>query len=78
MIGTGGGSAWSDVMQRMHEAGLSMAQTVGAATQTVVKQAYIMAALDFFWASAWISLLLIPLVWLTRRSISSGAAVAAD
>jgi DHA2 family multidrug resistance protein len=62
----------------MQDAGFSIAQALGAATQTVVRQAYIMAALDFFWASAGISLLLIPLIWFTRRSMSGGAAVAAD
>jgi DHA2 family multidrug resistance protein len=77
-IGTAPTSVWSDAMQHMRETGLSMAQAVGAVTQTVVKQAYMMAALDFFWASAVVSLLLIPVVWLTRRSISGGAQAAAD
>jgi DHA2 family multidrug resistance protein len=77
-IGSGNGLAWNQAMQRMQGAGLSKAQAVGTATQTIVNQAYIAAALDFFWASAWISLLLIPIVWLTRRSISGGGHAAAD
>jgi DHA2 family multidrug resistance protein len=77
-MGAGPGSIWSDAVRHMHELGLSLAQAVGAVTRTVVNQAYMMAALDFFWASAWLSLLLIPLVWFTRRSVSGGAHAAAD
>jgi DHA2 family multidrug resistance protein len=77
-IGSGPPSVWNDALHRMQETGLSMAQAVGAATQTVARQASIQAALDFFWASALISLLLIPIVWFTRRSVSGGGHAAAD
>lgn len=77
-LGSGAGTIWNEAVQHMREAGLSLAQAVGAITRTVVNQAYIMAALDLFWASAWLSLLLIPLVWFTRRSVSGGAHAAAD
>jgi DHA2 family multidrug resistance protein len=77
-MGTGSVASWNEAVHHMRDAGLSLAQAVGAVTRTVVNQASIMAALDFFWASAWLSLLLIPVVWFTRRSISSGGPAAAD
>ncbi len=77
-LGNGSGAIWNEAVKHMQGAGFSLAQAVGAITRTVLNQAYIMAALDLFWASAWLSLLLIPLVWFTRRSVSSGAHAAAD
>ncbi|MDB5740065.1 MAG: transporter, partial [Alphaproteobacteria bacterium] len=42
-------------------------------------QAYLLAANDIFWASGWICLALIGMVWLCRRAVSGGGApVAAD
>jgi DHA2 family multidrug resistance protein len=77
-IGSGNGAAWNEAIRHLRDTGLSMAQAAGAVTQIVVKQAYIMAALDFFWASAWLSMLLIPLIWFARRSVSGGGHAAAD
>jgi DHA2 family multidrug resistance protein len=44
----------------------------------VSRQAYTISALDFFWASGWMMLLIIPLVWLTRRPAASHAGAAGD
>ncbi|MEA3003942.1 MAG: transporter, family, multidrug resistance protein [Sphingomonadales bacterium] len=74
----GGGQGWNEAMQRMQDAGLGMAQAVGVVTQTVVRQAYMMAALDFFWASAGLTLLLVPLIWLSRRPGAPMGPAAAD
>jgi len=37
-----------------------------------------MASIDFFWASGWLMLLMIPLVWLTRRPGGPASAGAGD
>jgi DHA2 family multidrug resistance protein len=50
---------------------------VGAVTQQVINQAYLLAALDFFRVSAWLCVILIPIIWLTRKAISGGGAHAA-
>jgi len=42
----------------------------------VVNQAYTIAALDIFWLSGVMVVLLIPLLWLAKRSMSGGGAVA--
>jgi MFS transporter, DHA2 family, multidrug resistance protein len=44
----------------------------------VVNQAFTQAALDLFWLFGVLSLIMVPLIWITRRSISGGGAVAAD
>ena len=30
------------------------------------------AAIDYFWVSAWLCVILVPLIWLSRRSVASG------
>jgi DHA2 family multidrug resistance protein len=57
---------------------LSARQMVGAIAQEVSRQAYTMSALDFFWASGWLMLLIIPLLWLTRRPTVTHAGAAGD
>jgi len=64
--------------ERLHAAGLSAQQAVGAVTGQVVNQAYLLASLDFFRISAWLTLLLIPAVWLTKKAVGGGHAPAAD
>ena len=59
--------------------GFSDAQGYGIVLRNLVGQAYLLASDDLFWISAWICLAMIPIIWLSRRSMSSGRpAVAAD
>ncbi|HLG85706.1 MAG TPA: DHA2 family efflux MFS transporter permease subunit [Alphaproteobacteria bacterium] len=67
----------AQALQHLQAQGLSMAQAVGELTRSLVNQAYVLSSLDFFWVSAWLSLALIPLVWLCKRAVSGGGAVAA-
>jgi DHA2 family multidrug resistance protein len=64
-------------LQQLQAAGLGAQQAVGSVVGQVVNQAYLLAALDLFRISAWLTVLLIPLVWLTRRALSHGGATAA-
>ena len=41
-------------------------------------QAYTVAALDIFWLFGALSVIMAPLIWLTRRSLAGGAPVSAD
>lgn len=66
--------AWLAAVELMQAVGMSHAQAVGAATGQVVNQAYLLATLDFFRASAWLTVLLIPCIWLTRKAMESGGA----
>lgn len=58
--------------------GASDLQVAGAITRQMVQQAYLLAANDLFWISAWLSLAMIPLIWFARRTYGGGGAVAAD
>ena len=65
-------------MAQMRDFGLSSGQALASVTNTVVRQAYAMASIDFFWASGWLMLLMIPLVWLTRRPAGPAPEAAGD
>jgi DHA2 family multidrug resistance protein len=66
-------------LHTLHGTGLTQQQAYGTLTRGLVEQAYMLSSLDIFWLSAWISLLLAPLVWLTRRPrVASGMPAAAE
>ena len=71
-------AAWTEAVAHAHAAGLSLPQALAAQVQQVVNQAYTIAALDLFWLFGWLSLAMIPLVWLTGRASSQGHTPAAD
>jgi DHA2 family multidrug resistance protein len=66
-------------MATLQGAGLSSDQAVGVLTRGLVEQSYMLSSLDVFWASTWMALALVPLVWLTRRPhVASGIAAVAE
>jgi len=67
------------VLDNLHRLGMPELAAQASVARTMSSQAYLMAADDIFWASGWICLLLIGMVWLCRRAVSGGGApVAAD
>jgi DHA2 family multidrug resistance protein len=71
--------ALTQAVAGLHRLGLSDLAAKAAVTRTIVTQAYLMAADDIFWASGWICIALIGMVWLCRKAKSAGGApVAAD
>jgi DHA2 family multidrug resistance protein len=50
---------------------------VGAVTNQVVSQAYLLATIDIFRVCAILMVLLAPVVWITRKSLSGGGSHAA-
>src|SRR4051812_38861878 len=63
----------------MRRLGLPDLSAKAALTHTLTGQAYMLAADDIFYASAWLTVILIGLVWLCRPAKSGGGApVAAD
>jgi DHA2 family multidrug resistance protein len=69
----------SKALAGLHRLGLPDLQAKAALTRSMTSQAYLLAADDIFWASGWICILLIAMVWLCRRAVSGGGApVAAD
>jgi len=73
-------SAYDPALQttvaQLQALGMAQAQAFGRLMQEVIGQAYLLASIEFFWLSAWLSLTMIPLVWLARRSIGQGGAAA--
>ena len=65
-------------LANLHRLGLPDLSAKAALTRSMTGQAYLLAANDIFWASGWICILLIGMVWLCRRAISGGGPVAAD
>ena len=65
-------------MAGIHHLGLSDLRGYALLLRNVTGQAYVLASLDLFWLSAWLSLAMIPLVWLARRSRSGTVTASAD
>jgi DHA2 family multidrug resistance protein len=53
-------------------------QFLGALAHEVTRQAYTLSALDFFWISGWLMLLIVPLLWFTHRPHGAHAGAAGD
>jgi DHA2 family multidrug resistance protein len=70
--------AVTDALGKLGAAGLSPDQSFGFLNQLVNQQAFTMAAVDLFNASAVLLVLLIPLVWLTRPAKSGAGSGAAS
>jgi DHA2 family multidrug resistance protein len=71
--------AYQVILRQLHHVGLSDQGAAGAMTQVMVGQSYLLSSLDLFYASAWLSVLMIPLCFLVRRpAVGGGLAVAAE
>jgi DHA2 family multidrug resistance protein len=64
-------------LAKLQGAGLSSLQSLGAVTNQVVSQAYLLATIDIFRVCAILMALLVPLVWVTRKALSGGGTQAA-
>ncbi|HEY2750612.1 DHA2 family efflux MFS transporter permease subunit [Phenylobacterium sp.] len=60
-------------LQKLEGAGLSAQQALGAVTNQVVNQAYLLATVDLFRVFAWLMVILVPLVWFTSKAMGAGA-----
>ena len=58
---------WAEAIRVLQEQGASLAQATGAMVQRAVEQALYIGALDLFSLSAWIVVVLLPIVWFARR-----------
>jgi MFS transporter, DHA2 family, multidrug resistance protein len=75
-------SAFSPIMQhamhQLHGFGFTQMQSYGLLAHNMVQQAYLLSSDDLFWISGWLSIAMIPLIWLAKRAVSGGGPVAAD
>jgi DHA2 family multidrug resistance protein len=72
-----GDPTFTAALQKLQAAGLSATQAVGAVTNQVTNQAFLLATDDIFRVASGLMLLLIPCVWLTKRAMGAGGAHAA-
>ena len=70
--------AWRQALAALHASGLSAEQGIGALAQQVTSQASTFAAVELFWLFGLVTLAMIPFIWLAKRSVAGGAAVAGD
>ncbi len=71
--------AMQQAVAHLHDFGFTDLQSYGLLARNLVQQAYLLASIDLFWISGWLSVAMIAVVWLARRSISGGGAhIAAD
>ena len=71
-------AAWTQALATLQAAGGGAKQSLANLVGQVVNQAYDIAAGDIFWLFGVLAVVMIPLIWLARRSLSGGAPVAAD
>ncbi|MBS0384313.1 MAG: DHA2 family efflux MFS transporter permease subunit [Proteobacteria bacterium] len=76
--GSPGNPIWTAALHDLQQHGANASQAMAAMMQQVVHQAYFLATVDLFRASAWITLALIPIVWLTSKALSGGHAAGGD
>ena len=65
-------------VSNLHRFGLPDLGAQASIARTMAGQAYLLAADDIFWASGWICLALIGMVWLCHKAKSGGGPVSAD
>lgn len=65
-------------LQALQQAGLSGGQALGLLARQVENQAYAMASVELFRASAVLLVVLIPTIWLTRRPVATSAEPAGE
>ena len=61
----------------LHSIGIGQIEGAGVLTQELVNQAYVLASVDYFWLSGWLSVILIPIIWFASKSMSNGGSHAA-
>ena len=75
-------SAFSPQMQQalahLQAQHFDLSQSYGVLARSLSLQAYQIAADDLFWISGWLMLGATALIWMARRSVSTGGPAAAD
>jgi MFS transporter, DHA2 family, multidrug resistance protein len=72
-----GDPAFTGALSKLQAAGLTAQQAVGAVTNQVISQAFLLATDDIFRVGSALMVILIPCVWLTKRALGAGAGQAA-
>jgi DHA2 family multidrug resistance protein len=71
-------SAYGSAVEALTHMGASATQAAGALTRQMVQQSYLLAIDDLAWLSSGITIVLIGLVWITRRPAAMTGPIAVD
>jgi DHA2 family multidrug resistance protein len=66
--------ALQQAVDRLHQFGFTDSQAYALLARSLTSQAYLLASIDLFWISGWLSVAMIAFVWLARRAVSGGGA----
>ena len=69
--------AAAQAMTAAQGAGLTAAQSLGLMTRQVASEAFLLSTVDLFRICGWLSVILIPLIWMTKKAKPQPGAVAA-
>ena len=69
--------ALQQAVAHLHQMGFSDQQAYGVLAHNLQQQSYLLSSLDLFWISGWLSIVMIAVVWLARKSYSGGGVSAA-
>ncbi len=65
-------------IEQLQAAGMTQQQAAASVMRQVVNQSYLLSSLELFWICGWMAVVMIGVIWLTRRPAPSDLVVAAD
>jgi MFS transporter, DHA2 family, multidrug resistance protein len=64
--------------EQLQAQGMNSLQAAGTIMRETVKQAYLLSSLDIFYASGWLAMAMVLVVWITRKPVAAKHVAAAD
>lgn len=69
---------YRQAVEQLQAAGMTQQQAAGSIMRQIVNQSYLLSSLELFWICGWMALVMIGVIWITRRPAPSDHVVAAD
>ncbi|MDR7258613.1 DHA2 family multidrug resistance protein [Sphingomonas sp. BE270] len=77
-VGTDYSPTYRHITDQLQAAGMTQQQAAGSVMRQIVNQSYLLSSLELFWICGWMALVMIGVIWMTRRPAPSTHVVAAD
>jgi DHA2 family multidrug resistance protein len=77
-VGTVFSPIYRQATEQFQQLGGSPLQAAGSIYRQIINQSYLLSSLDLFWLSGWLTLVMIPVIWLCRKPAPSDVVHAAD
>jgi DHA2 family multidrug resistance protein len=75
---TGFSPLYRQATEQLQAQGMNPLQAAGAIMRETVNQAYMLSSLDIFYASGWLAMAMVLVVWITRKPTPAAHTAAAD